>query len=81
MGSHPTKVTITFEQDFAPPVFKVDERLAEVGWFVGWFVGGGAGGSSCGRCAGMKQSWRELQVAPAGLRLAGPPNWPWQAGR
>lgn len=35
MGSHPTKVTITFEQDFAPPVFKVDERLAEVGLWVG----------------------------------------------
>lgn len=36
MGSQPTKVTITFEQDFAPPVFKVDERLAEVGWLGGW---------------------------------------------
>lgn len=31
VGSQPSKVTITFEQDFAMPVYKVDPRLAEVG--------------------------------------------------
>lgn len=30
VGSQPTNVTITFQQDFAPPVYKVDQRLAEV---------------------------------------------------
>lgn len=31
VGSSPSTVTIKFEQDFAPPVYKVDPRLAEVG--------------------------------------------------
>jgi hypothetical protein len=30
VGSSPSTVTIKFEQDFAPPVYKVDPRLAEV---------------------------------------------------
>jgi hypothetical protein len=30
VGSQSTKVTITFEQDFVPPVYRVDPQLAEV---------------------------------------------------
>lgn len=30
VGSQPSRVTITFEQDFVPPAYKVDPRLAEV---------------------------------------------------